>query len=102
MALTLGSMTMMVPMSAKGTDPALNLVDLQFGLRDDVDVQKMKAVVKRFGITLPDKTFEGGINMKLSMPDLQPSFDGTPFFRLDKYSPSVEFNAKIFAPSNVF
>ena len=86
--------------SAEGPENMSKLVNMSLGLEKDADISSMVGFKQRFGrkSLLP---FVDEENVKLGMPDLKPSFEGSLRCRTDKLGPSLTFPAKVyFSPFN--
>jgi hypothetical protein len=86
--------------STEGAENILKLVNMSLGLEENADISSMVAFKQRFGkkSAVP---FVNEENVKLGMPDLKPSFEGSIKFKTDKLGPSLAFPAKLyFSPFN--
>lgn len=81
--------------SASGAENIAQLIDMSIGIGTHADVSDLVAFKKRFGkkSTIP---FLRESNLKIEMPDLRPTAEGTVKFKVDRIGSSFSFPAKIY------
>ena len=89
---------MTVNVTSESGDVRENLVDLFLGLREEVAVSGIQGFSNRFGIKIPASLLSYDGSMKMSLPNLKPSTQGSLFFKSDEYSFPVKFDANIYFP----
>jgi len=84
-----------VTISAEGAENITKLVNMSLGLEKDADISSMVGFKQRFGrkSLIP---FVDEENVKLGMPGLKPSLEGSLRCRTDKLGPSLVFPAKVY------
>jgi hypothetical protein len=82
-------------LSTDGVENMSALIDMSIGLASHVKISNLVGFKKRFGKKSAVPYLKES-NVKLEMPDLKPSFEGTAKFKGDKLGSAFSFAAKLY------
>ncbi len=82
--------------STEGEENLNALIDMSLGIKNEVEVSKLKSVVTRFGISSTHNSLPDADSGKISMPDIKPNAEGKIRFREDKFSAKLSFDVKLY------
>jgi len=87
-----------ITFTANGVGEISKLIDMSIGLESDAGISELVGFKKRFG-KISATPFLSEKNVKLGMPDLKPTFEGTLNFKADKIGSSFSFFCTVLSVS---
>lgn len=84
-----------ITFTTEGAENFKSLIDVSLGIKDEVEIAKIKNMDMRFGILSnnPSLGTDGG---KMAMPDLKPTREGCIRFKEDRLSIGLSFECKLY------